>query len=70
MDAVRHDAEMRSNVGTAGNSIGPIDLLIVSQVRSPKATLVTGNATEFKRVEGLKVRDWHRAQQVGSPVWI
>jgi tRNA(fMet)-specific endonuclease VapC len=58
MDAARHYAEIRAELEAAGNSIGPLDLLIAAQTLSLGATLVTGNATEFKRVKGLKVREW------------
>ena len=34
-------------------------LWITAQARSLKATLVTGNPAEFKRVKGLKVQAWH-----------
>lgn len=61
MDAVLHYADIRADLDAAGESIGPLDLLIAAQVRSMKATLITGNAAEFKRVKGLKVREWHPA---------
>jgi len=58
MEAARHYAEIRAELEAAGKTIGPLDLLIAAQARSLKATLVTGNAAEFKRVKGLKVREW------------
>ena len=39
----------------SGILIGPLDLLIAAQARSLGATIVTANASEFKRVKGLKV---------------
>ncbi len=60
--AALHYAEIRSELESVGKSIGPLDLLIAAQARSLGATLVTGNASEFKRVKGLKVREW-RPQQ-------
>jgi tRNA(fMet)-specific endonuclease VapC len=61
MEAALHYAEIRAELEAAGKSIGPLDLLIAAQARSLKATLVTGNASEFKRVKGLKVQEWHPA---------
>lgn len=49
---IRHDLE------TAGQTIGPNDLLIAAHAMCAGATLVTANAKEFKRVRGLKVENW------------
>jgi tRNA(fMet)-specific endonuclease VapC len=61
MEAAIHYAEIRADLEAAGKTIGPMDLLIAAQVRSLNATLVTSNVTEFKRVKGLKVQEWHPA---------
>ncbi len=61
LDAALHYAEIRAELEASGNSIGPLDLLIAAQARSLSATLVTGNAREFKRVKGLKVMEWKPA---------
>ncbi len=61
MDAALHYADIRADLEATGRTIGPLDLLIAAQARSLRATLVTGNATEFKRVKGLKVQEWHPA---------
>jgi len=61
MDAVLHYAEIRAELEASGKTIGPLNLLIAAQARSLGATLVTGNAAEFKRVKGLKVQEWHPA---------
>ena len=61
INAALHYAEIRAALETSGKSIGPLDLLIAAQARSLGATLVTGNAVEFKRVKGLKVQEWHPA---------
>jgi tRNA(fMet)-specific endonuclease VapC len=58
MNAALHYADIRADLKLAGTPIGPLDLLIAAQARSLKATLVTSNAAEFKRVKGLKVREW------------
>jgi tRNA(fMet)-specific endonuclease VapC len=61
MDAALHYAEIRADLEASGKTIGPLDLLIAAQARSLRATLVTGNVSEFKRVKGLKVQEWHPA---------
>ena len=61
MNAALHYAEIRAELEASGKPIGPLDLLIAAQARSLNATLVTGNVTEFKRVKGLKVMEWHPA---------
>ena len=61
MDAALHYAEIRAELEAAGKTIGPLDLLIAAQARSLSATIVTGNVSEFKRVKGLKVQEWHPA---------
>lgn len=38
-----------------GTPIGPMDLLIAAHARNRGATLITRNAREFHRVDGLKV---------------
>jgi tRNA(fMet)-specific endonuclease VapC len=58
LDAALHYAEIRAALEAKGQTIGPLDLLIAAQARSLGATLVTGNASEFKRVKGLKVLAW------------
>ena len=55
LDAALHYADIRAELEAAGTPIGPLDLLIAAQARSLGATLVTGNVSEFKRVNGLKV---------------
>ena len=61
IDAALHYAEIRADLESKGSTIGPLDLLIAAQARSLGATLVTGNAKEFKRVRGLKVMEWKPA---------
>ena len=55
------DAEygaIRSKLETAGTPIGSNDLLIAAHASAIGATIVTANASEFKRVRGLKVENW------------
>ena len=49
---VRHDLE------TKGQVIGPFDLLLAATALVHNLTLVTQNTGEFSRVEGLRVEDW------------
>ncbi|KAF0176297.1 MAG: PIN domain-containing protein [Hyphomonadaceae bacterium] len=44
----------------AGTPIGGNDLLIAAQALALDMTLVTHNAREFTRVDGLRVEDWLR----------
>ena len=50
--------EIRARLETAGRSIGALDLLIAAHAIHEKATLVTRNQSEFRRVTGLKVESW------------
>ena len=59
LEAALHYADIRAALESKGTPIGPLDLLIAAQTRSLGATLVTGNAAEFRRVKGLKVREWN-----------
>ena len=56
--ASRHYGEIRADLEKRGNLIGPLDLMIAAHARSLDATLVTGNVREFRRVRGLRVRQW------------
>ena len=50
--------EIRAELERAGRSIGAMDLLIAAHAVHEKATLVTRNHSEFRRVSGLKVVSW------------
>ena len=52
---IRHDLETRSQV------IGPNDLKIAAICLEHGLTLVSSNTGEFGRVAGLKVEDWAKA---------
>jgi tRNA(fMet)-specific endonuclease VapC len=58
LEAAEHYGDIRAALEKTGKTIGPLDLLIAAQARSLGATLVTGNAREFKRVTGLRVQAW------------
>jgi len=44
----------------SGTTIGPYDLLIAGQALARGLTVVTANASEFSRVQGLGWVDWTR----------
>ena len=54
----RRCAEVRTELETAGNVIGPHDLQIAAIALQHQLTLVTHNLREFTRVTGLKIDDW------------
>ena len=49
---------IRAELKALGTPIGSYEVLIAGQARSRDLTLVTDNAREFARVEGLKLEDW------------
>jgi tRNA(fMet)-specific endonuclease VapC len=49
---------VRAKLETTGTSIGAYDVLLAGQARRRGATLVTSNVGEFRRVAGLKWKDW------------
>ena len=51
--------EIRSTLQKQGQLIGSNDLLIVSHAVAEEATLITNNASEFKRVKALKLEIWN-----------
>lgn len=50
--------QIREDLTTKGNIIGPNDLLIASIARAHDSTLVTHNTHEFNRITGLRLADW------------
>jgi tRNA(fMet)-specific endonuclease VapC len=54
--------KIRLKLKTQGTPIGPNDLLIAAIALSNKAVVITHNTKEFKRVVGLKLRDWEILQ--------
>jgi tRNA(fMet)-specific endonuclease VapC len=53
--------QVRAALEEAGTPIGPLDTLIAGHALALRATLVTHNVREFKRVAGLRVEDWLKA---------
>lgn len=56
--AADHAADIRAVLERNGQPIGGYDLLIAGHARSRGLTVITGNLTEFGRVEGLRCEDW------------
>jgi tRNA(fMet)-specific endonuclease VapC len=50
--------EIRSYLEKKGDPIGTLDFLIVAQALSLDVCLITNNEKEFKKVPGLKVKNW------------
>lgn len=50
--------EIRARLERAGTPIGPNDLCIAAIARANNLTLVSHNAHEFRRVQGLQLEDW------------
>jgi len=50
--------EVRAQLESRGQPIGPIDTLIAAHALTLEAVLVTNNLREFRRVRGLVVEDW------------
>ncbi len=57
-EAAWHYAEIRHDLETSGQVIGPNDLKIAAICRANQVPLVTANTNEFERVPGLVVEDW------------
>jgi len=56
--ASKYYGEIRSQLESQGNVIGPLDLLIAAHALSENLILVTNNEKEFKRIKSLKVENW------------
>lgn len=56
--AADHAASIRATLERSGQVIGAYDLLIAGHARSRGLVVVTGNLSEFQRVEGLRCEDW------------
>ena len=53
-----HYGRIRVHLESAGEVIGPNDLLIAAHACAADLTVVTGNEREFRRVPGLRVENW------------
>ena len=57
-NAAAHAADIRAFLERRGEKIGAYDVLIAGHARSRGLIVVTGNLSEFQRVEGLRCEDW------------
>ena len=57
-DAAEHAADIKADLQRKGRLIGANDLLIAGHARSRGLIVVTGNLSEFERVDGLRCEDW------------
>ena len=57
-ETARVYGRIRAELEAAGQPIGPLDLMIAAQAMASKATLVSNNLTEFRRIRGLRCEDW------------
>ena len=54
-----HYGRIRAQLESAGEVIGPNDLLIAAHACAADLTIVTGNEREFRRYgRGLRVENW------------
>ncbi|MBI5593534.1 MAG: type II toxin-antitoxin system VapC family toxin [Deltaproteobacteria bacterium] len=57
-NAANFYGEIRHNLETKGEVIGPLDMLIAAHALSNDIILVTNNDKEFKRVKNLRIENW------------
>lgn len=57
-EAADRYAEIRVALERLGTPIGNLDTMIAAHAHSLRATLVTNNTKEFRRVSGLRVENW------------
>jgi tRNA(fMet)-specific endonuclease VapC len=57
-DTAAHAASLRAVLGSAGRSIGPMDVLIAATALEHRLPVVTHNLREFQRVPGLECLSW------------
>ena len=57
-DVARHYARARADLEARGSPIGPLDLMIAAHGLALKAMVITTNLKEFRRVRGLRCKDW------------
>lgn len=50
--------QIRHQLESSGEVIGPMDLLIAAITLANEVTLVTNNTSEFRRIDDLAVEDW------------
>ena len=65
-DADTHYGALRTALEKAGRIIGANDMLIAAHALAAGAILVTDNAREFSRIEGLTQENWLREEDNGT----
>ena len=61
-DVARRYGQLRADLESIGNLIGPNDLWIAAHALSFDAPLISNNLSEFRRVPGLSVETWIRVE--------
>ena len=56
--AAAHFGQIRAELYSQGNPIGPYDMMIAGHARSMGMILITNNCKEFERIQGLRVKNW------------
>jgi tRNA(fMet)-specific endonuclease VapC len=56
--AAGHAGDIHADLERRGLLIGPYDILIAGHARSQGLVVITGNLSEFGRVDGLRSEDW------------
>ena len=56
--AAYHFGQIRAELYRRGRPIGPYDMMIAGHARACGLKLVTNNAKEFERVQGLIIENW------------
>ncbi|HTR63833.1 MAG TPA: type II toxin-antitoxin system VapC family toxin, partial [Candidatus Binataceae bacterium] len=59
-DAARIYGDLRAHLERTGRVIGAMDMLIAAHSLHERATLITDNLAEFRRVPELKLENWIR----------
>lgn len=61
-EACEYYGLIRHELSRKGLIIGALDMLIGAHAASADMTLVTHNTSEFSRINGLKLEDWHTGE--------
>jgi tRNA(fMet)-specific endonuclease VapC len=58
VNEARLSARIRGQLENKGTPIGPFDILIAGTVLVHRASLVTHNVKEFRRIKNLMIEGW------------
>jgi tRNA(fMet)-specific endonuclease VapC len=56
--AAEHFGQLRAELYSIGQPIGPYDMMIAGHARANGLILVSNNLKEFERVSGLRLENW------------